>query len=260
MAGDVTVVRHNYDNRGPANKLIILRIQHNPQEIPEGLIDATREVIVVYIEVTVKNTTSFIKWRIKDKCLEIGDSSGTNDISISNDTDNHSNELPTSGTTVIRLRPAHLLLSVSRQTQTLSSNRIEKGSNHKLSSLDRNIVVYRYILSLTILSMTPPYPVGHSLAGGDNPSTEPGQVYHIRKRSELPSTTLRKQTKQEHPLVKEENRTAYKKQFSKFIERCITADNLEEMYAIRHAAIRANPVHQPKQAKNYGEQKIFTAK
>ncbi|VDM53263.1 unnamed protein product [Angiostrongylus costaricensis] len=60
-------------------------------------------------------------------------------------------------------------------------------------------------------------------------------------------------------FLKEEDVVAYKKQFSKFIERGIAADDLEEMYKKAHAAIRANPERRPKEAKKYGERKRFTA-
>lgn len=59
--------------------------------------------------------------------------------------------------------------------------------------------------------------------------------------------------------LQEEDDAAYKKQFSKFIESGIAADDLEEMYKKAHAAIRANPEHRPKEAKKYEEQERFTA-
>lgn len=50
-------------------------------------------------------------------------------------------------------------------------------------------------------------------------------------------------------LLKDESEDAYKRQFSKFIEAGVTADNLEGMYKKAHDAIRANPEREPKKEK-----------
>merc|ERR1719474_2609001 len=46
--------------------------------------------------------------------------------------------------------------------------------------------------------------------------------------------------------LEEDNEDKYKKQFSQYISKGITADGLEDMYAKVHAAIRANPAALPK--------------
>ncbi|CAJ0602780.1 unnamed protein product [Cylicocyclus nassatus] len=56
-------------------------------------------------------------------------------------------------------------------------------------------------------------------------------------------------------LLKEEDESAYKKQFSRFIYHGIDADNLEEMYKKAHAAIRANPDRQTCSLTNKMERK-----
>jgi len=50
-------------------------------------------------------------------------------------------------------------------------------------------------------------------------------------------------------LLKDESEDAYKRQFSKFIEAGVTADNLEGMYKKAHDAIRANPEREAKKEK-----------
>jgi len=57
----------------------------------------------------------------------------------------------------------------------------------------------------------------------------------------------------------EEDEDAYKRQFSKFIKNGVTADSVEDMYKKAHAAIRKDPEHKPKPAKQV-TQKRFNAK
>jgi len=49
--------------------------------------------------------------------------------------------------------------------------------------------------------------------------------------------------------LQEEDEDAYKKQFSQYIKNGITPDSVEEMYKKAHAAIREDPVTQPKEKK-----------
>jgi len=49
--------------------------------------------------------------------------------------------------------------------------------------------------------------------------------------------------------LQEEDEDAYKKQFSQYIKNGITPDGVEEMYKKAHAAIREDPVAQPKEKK-----------
>ena len=50
-------------------------------------------------------------------------------------------------------------------------------------------------------------------------------------------------------LLQDESEDAYKRQFSKFIEAGVTADNLESVYKKAHDAIRANPEREAKKEK-----------
>ncbi|CAG8467681.1 18243_t:CDS:2 [Acaulospora morrowiae] len=56
-------------------------------------------------------------------------------------------------------------------------------------------------------------------------------------------------------LLQEEDDEKYKRQFSKFIEAGLSADDLENVYKEAHAKIRANPVFKPTEKK--GDYKIF---
>jgi len=57
----------------------------------------------------------------------------------------------------------------------------------------------------------------------------------------------------------EEDEDAYKRQFSQFIKNGVTADSVEDMYKKAHAAIRSDPEHTPKPAKQV-KTKRWTAK
>ena len=61
-------------------------------------------------------------------------------------------------------------------------------------------------------------------------------------------------------FLQEEDEDAYKRQFSGFIKKGVTADGIEEMYRKAHDAIRKNPVHTKKVAKVTGKPKRWTAK
>ncbi|TOF84645.1 hypothetical protein CGJ15_26065, partial [Vibrio parahaemolyticus] len=47
----------------------------------------------------------------------------------------------------------------------------------------------------------------------------------------------------------EEDEDAYKRQFSRFIKKGVTPDELEEMYKKAHAGIRSDPLPSPKEEK-----------
>ncbi|KAJ2030105.1 60S ribosomal protein L5, partial [Coemansia sp. S2] len=53
--------------------------------------------------------------------------------------------------------------------------------------------------------------------------------------------------------LKEEDEDRYKSQFSRFIKAGVAADDLEEMYAAAHKAIRADPVAKPTEKKTAAE-------
>ncbi|RIA93070.1 hypothetical protein C1645_735842 [Glomus cerebriforme] len=54
-------------------------------------------------------------------------------------------------------------------------------------------------------------------------------------------------------LLQEEDDDRFKRQFSKFIEAGIGADDLEDLYKAAHAKIRADPAFKPKEKKDYKE-------
>ncbi|CAG8697612.1 9614_t:CDS:2, partial [Gigaspora margarita] len=56
-------------------------------------------------------------------------------------------------------------------------------------------------------------------------------------------------------LLQDEDDEKYKRQFSKFIEKGVTADGLEDIYKNAHAKIRADPVFKPTEKK--GDYKVF---
>jgi len=60
--------------------------------------------------------------------------------------------------------------------------------------------------------------------------------------------------------LKDDDETAYKRQFSQFIKHGIEPDALESIYTNAHAAIRENPEHAKKEKKEVKDQKRFTAK
>jgi large subunit ribosomal protein L5e len=75
----------------------------------------------------------------------------------------------------------------------------------------------------------------------------------------LNSETLRKYIYGGHVadymrLLQDEDDDKFKRQFSKFVESGINADDLENIYKSAHAKIRADPVFQPTEKKDY---KVF---
>jgi len=58
-------------------------------------------------------------------------------------------------------------------------------------------------------------------------------------------------------ILQEDDDDRYKKQFSKFIEAGICADDLEKIYKDAHANIRADPVFKPTEKKDYKESKKY---
>jgi len=52
-------------------------------------------------------------------------------------------------------------------------------------------------------------------------------------------------------ILNDDDEDKFKRQFSKFIEAGIGADDLEDIYKSAHAKIRADPVFQPKEKKDY---------
>jgi len=58
-------------------------------------------------------------------------------------------------------------------------------------------------------------------------------------------------------ILAEEDDDKFKKQFSKFIEAGIGADDLEKIYKDAHANIRADPVFKPTEKKDYKDSKKY---
>ncbi|XP_014671049.1 PREDICTED: 60S ribosomal protein L5-like [Priapulus caudatus] len=51
--------------------------------------------------------------------------------------------------------------------------------------------------------------------------------------------------------LEEEDDDAYKRQFGRYVAAGVTADNFEDMYKKAHSAIRSDPVHKPKPAREH---------